>query len=353
MTETQGTQNNRRTGRGRRIARLVLYLLFLSLLAELGARAFWTARGADFLTAQRTIHRSFYPAIGAVERACPAKDDDGYDVLILAGSVLHTDYGDVEHVLRERLARAIKRPVRIYNLSGAAHTSLDSLYKYKHLSDCHFDLVLVYHGINEVRANNCSASVFRADYGHLSWYDLINSYERRSDARWLIFPYTLKFVAMKTAGRLGLTDYVPTHEPDVESTAHGCEVKTATSFKANLAGILKTAKRRGERVLLMSFASYLPEGYTRGRFERRELDYTTYTYPVELWGRADCVRAGIFMHNAIVEELATGGDDVDYVAQHKLIPREGRYFNDVCHLTHEGCERFVQNILPMILSQAN
>lgn len=333
----------------KRVVSVLLYALFLLLLVELGSRAFWKARGAPFFTAHRNLDRSFYPQLSQVKRAFSEEDEERLDILILGGSVVHTDYGDIEHVLRERLVRATRRPVRIHNLSAPAHTSLDSYYKYKHLRDHNFDLVIVYHGINDIRANNCPASAFREDYGHLSWYRLINDYERRADTRWLIFPYTVKFVALKAAGRLGWSGFLPTHEPDAESMEYGCDVKTRASLRANLEGILELAARKNEPVLLMSFAFHMPEDYTRERFENLELDYTAHTFPAELWGKAECVVAGISAHNEAIEDLAGRYDQVLHVDQRKLIPREGRFFNDICHLTHEGCERFVDNLLDVIL----
>lgn len=332
----------------KRVCSFALYALFLLLLAELGARAFWKARGVPFFTAHKKIYRSFYPSIAPLERES-LDDEECFDVLLLGGSVLHTDYGDIEHVLRERLTRAKRSCVRIHNLSAPAHTSLDSYYKYRHLTRKSFDVVIVYHGINEVRANNCPTSVFRSDYAHFSWYRLINDFERKADSRWLIFPYTIEFVVLKVVDRLGWSGFLPTHEPDPESLDHGCDIKTVESFRNNLAGILEIAARKKEPVLLMSFSYYLPENYSAERFERRSLDFTVHALPAELWGKPECVATAILAQNAIVEELAGGFDRVFFVDQQTLIPKEGRYFNDICHLTHEGCERFVDNIVAAIL----
>ena len=183
----------------RRVCFLAVYVLFLLLLAELGARAFWVSRGVPFFTAQRRIYRSFYPGVAGVERAAErdADGEDTFDVLLLGGSVLNPRYGDIEHVLRERLTRAMGRPIKVHNLAEPGHTSLDSYYKYKHLAAVDFDIVLVYHGINELRANNCPTDMFRDDYSHFSWYKLINDYERRADRRWFVLPYTVKFVILK------------------------------------------------------------------------------------------------------------------------------------------------------------
>lgn len=339
--------------RPKRIIFLTIYALFLLFLGECGARAFWFSRGVPFFTAQRQIHRSLYPGVPAIQRAVRRDEstEDTFDVLLLGGSVLSPRYGDVEHVLRERLARALDQPVNVYNLGEPAHTSLDSYYKYEHLAAIDFDVVLVYHGINELRANNCPPDVFKADYSHFSWYSLINAYERRADARWFVLPYTVRFVVVKAAGRLGWSGFLPTHEPDPDAFAFGCNVKTAASLQRNLTGLLHTAVSRNHRVILMSFAHYLPDDYTDERFEARLLDYTVHTHPVTLWGSPECVRKGLDVHNMQIKNLAETSKTVRFVDQDRLIPESARFFNDVCHLTHEGCERFVENLMEVILPE--
>ncbi len=333
----------------KQIAVIAIYVLSLLTLTECGARAFWTLRGAGFWSAPRTVYRSFYPNVAEVERTPRDQDNECFDILMLGGSALHTDYGDIEHVLRERLIRATGKCVRLHNLSAAGHTTLDSLYKYRHLADRRFDLVMVYHAINEARTNNCDANTFQSDYSHYAWYGLINDFERRADTRWLIFPYTFKFVAIKAAERLGFSNALPVHRPDDESVAAGCNVKTSESVRTNLTGILELARRKAEPVLLMTFAYHLPEDYSETSFDSRSLDYTAHTLPIELWGRPDCVVAALAAHNTVTRKLARRFDGALFVDQERKIPKEGLYFNDICHLTHEGSERFVESLLDVII----
>ncbi len=332
--------------------RIVLGLLPL-LPLECGARLVWSARGVPFLSAPRRIYRSFYPGLAVVERQFHEDDSEGcFDILLLGGSALHEDYGDIEHVLRERLIRATRRCVRIHNLAAPAHTTLDSLYKYKHLDGYDFDLVLVYHGINEIRANNCTADQYRDDYSHLSWYRLINDFERHADSRWFALPYTIKFISSKAADRLGWSDTLPTHRPTPESVAYGCEVKTADSFRGNLDSILQLAGERRQPVVLMTFAYHLPDDYTEARFDDRALDYSTHRLSTELWGKPECVVAGLRAHNDAVRSVASRYEGARLVDQEALIGKKGLHFNDICHLTHEGCERFAENVLPVVLPLA-
>lgn len=321
----------------------------LVLLTECGARLFWKARGVGFFSAHRSVFRSFYPGVDELLNTPVVDDDTCFDILILAGSVLSVDYGNVEHLLRERLTVATGRCVRIHNLAAPAQTTLDSYYKYRHLGDRRFDLVIVYHGINEVRANNCSADRFEPDYSHYAWYKLINDFERRAEERWLIFPYTIKFVTIKLMDRLGLGSTLATHRPDATAAAFGCDIKTADSVRRNVSGIMELAETRKEPLLLMTFAHYLPEGYAEEAFDERSLDFTSHMYAVELWGKPECVESGLDTHNAVIRELSTRSRHAIFLDQEALVPREGRFFNDICHLTHEGCQRFVENLVPIIL----
>lgn len=336
-----------RSGR-RRPVFVALYVLFLLLLAEGGARGFWRARGVPFWTAHKHIYQSFYPGVASLERIDFDADEDCFDILLLGGSVLHCDYGDIAHVLRERLIRETHACVNVHNLAEPAHTTLDSLYKYKHLAGKAFDLVVVYQGINEVRANNTPAAMFREDYSHFSWYKLLNDFEARTDARWFALPYTIEFVALKGAGRMGLGGFLPTHEPRPESMEHGCEVKTTGTFRRNLEGVLDLARVKGEAVLLMTFAYHLPADYTREAFDVRSLDYSAHAFPVELWGKPECVVKALDAQNLALTSLVENRQEVYFVDQNALIPREGLYFNDICHFTHEGSERFVENLLPEV-----
>lgn len=328
---------------------IVVYLLFLLLFTECGSRAFWWMRGVPLLTAPRQIHRSFYPKLAELQRNLSTHDTNCLDVLMLGGSVLHNDYGDIEHILRERLSRATKSCVHIHNLSEPAHTTLDSYYKYKHLSEHHFDVVVIYHGINEIRANNCPTSDFQTDYSHLSWYQLINDYEARSESRWFIAPYTIKFITFKALARLGWGGFLPTHEPTPASLEFGCDVKTAVSFKLNLERLLKLAAQRNEPVVLMTFAYHLPKGYSREAFDNHQLDYTTHALPIELWGKSTCVVKALDVHNEVISNLSKSSPGVTLVDQKRQIPAVGRLFNDICHFTHEGCEKFVDYLLPTIV----
>src|SRR5215471_18848261 len=159
--------------RSKAIAFIPIYLVFLFIFFEASSRLIWKLTfGVPFFSPEK-MYYVFYPELKSVEKRRIPAHDGQIDILLLGGSVLNPNFGNIARVLEERIAYETKKPVRIYNLAKSAHSSADSYYKYRHLMDKHFDLVIFYHGINEVRANNVPPSVFKPDYSHYSWYKQI------------------------------------------------------------------------------------------------------------------------------------------------------------------------------------
>jgi hypothetical protein len=325
----------------RRLRFLVVYVLALLVLVELTCRLAWRISGVSFLHAPNRIHHFFYPELEAAEEAPDTRADGTYDVLVLGGSVLQ--YGDVGAQLARALEEAYPVPVRVYSLAREAHTSLDSFYKYRHLADRRFDLVLFYHGINEARANNCPGEMFRDDYSHWGWYRLVADYENGGE-RLLVLPYTLNFACTKIGGKTGLLKFVPKHRPGEEWTRYGATIRTGKTFLANLGRIRELAVARGDPLLVMTFATHVVEGYTLERFLAGELDYAGRTMPIELWGEPEHVLRAIAAHNRGVRTIAAQ-PGVYLVDQEAEMPRGRRCFTDVCHFTAEGQRAFVANLV--------
>lgn len=329
------------------------FLLFCLVLLELGARGFWLIKyGAPVVTTGDLVY-AYYPGLKEIEQRVIRPDDAYLDILLLGGSVLHEEFGSIPQALLEAATRASQRRVRVHNLSAPAHTSLDSYYKYARLSDKSFDVIVVYHGINETRANNSPPSLFKSDYSHYSWYDLVGELLGRSSDGLLVSPHTFRFVRLKLGDRFQFGQHVPINAPRADWLAYGREIKTAGPFRRNLEAILDLAEARGARVVLTTFAFYLPDDYSEDAFRKRSLDYTLYTRPTEIWGDPQNVVRGIATHNAIIQELGREYRHVTLVDMNALIPKEGRYFNDICHLTHAGSQLFVDNLIPALLPDAH
>lgn len=339
---------DRRAGT-RRLAGAVLTIVVALVsitLAEATARVFWRVRYGIPLSRPAAILRALYPELQQLEW----KDEDlrwqrPVRVLLLGGSVLHPAWGNVEQELRERLTVRLGRPVVVFNLAEIGHTSRDSDVKYRVLEGSRFDLVVFYHGINDARANNVPPERFRRDYSHYAWYDALRALETCPDDGLLVLPCTLRFLRVRANDALGIVEYVSMDAPRPDWIAYGAEIKSAASFEENLRGVVARARARGEPLLVLTFATHLPDDYSLQAFNERRLDYTIHLTPVEMWGTPQNVLAAVARHNEIVRSVAATDPGVRLFDQASAMPKGARYFNDVCHLTATGSSVFVQNLI--------
>jgi hypothetical protein len=326
----------------------VVSTLLSVALAEVGARAFWSARFAVPFAHPDRILYGFYPELQRIDRKRPRPDDGFYDILFLGGSALHRNWGEIEQALQEQLAYAGHRNVRIFNLADRAHTSRDSRLKYAALGGARFDLVMVYDGINDARPNNVPPDLFRNDYGHYSWYEIVNALAPYHGAATVALPYTLRYLRVRIRQTLAPHRYAPSEAPRPEWLRFGSTYRSVEAFRDNIGAILTLAPRRGDRVLLMTYATYLPPNYTAEAFQQKQLDYGLHATPIELWGRPQDVIGAVAAQNAVVRMLATRHAGTLFVDQATLMAGSARYFNDACHLTVLGSEAFVENLMPSL-----
>lgn len=332
------------------------FLLFNAILFECGARVLAVGlrptlcldagRCAGLLLHPEPI-LAFYPEV-LEARGARAGQDERVDVLLLAGSVLHHDWSPVDSLVADRLSLALRRRVQVDNLAESSHTSRDSRLKYALLGDRRYDAVVVYHGINEVRANNVPPDVFRADYGHYAWYRYANA---AADDRWLptlALPWAARHVGLLVGTRLGTFPSMPERPPKAWLD-FGSDIKSAASLEENLAAVVARARERGEPVLLNTFAIHLPADYDPEAFREMRLDFAQHLSPVKLWGLPENVRAGVAAHNAVIRTLADRSPGVRLVDQARALPPRREHFNDVCHLTVAGAAAFADNLVPALL----
>lgn len=334
----------------RRLCFWGIFLVYLALLTEIGTRSYWKFhRKLSFFDTSEIWH-TFFPEWKNtdVDHVALNKNDGVYDVLILGGSVVNEGFGDIGVRLEKGLAERIGRPVKVCNLSFAARTSRDSLIKYRELKRQHFDLVVVYHGINDTRMNGCPPGLYRDDYTHCSWYHKIKLYQQHVEKRWLVFPFTLRYMAASILDQLPLGLYTPRMNPRDEWLDYGATVKTGPAFRQNLSEIVALAQERGARVMLMTFAYHLPQA--AGGVERPEngRDYACGASLVGIWGRPQHVAAGIDAHNQGVKEIVAANPDILFVDQQAHMPKDSAHFYDCCHYTQEGCAAFIRNIFDAV-----
>lgn len=329
----------------RKLLALALSLVVTVIAAEFTARAFfWFYYGVPFTDPGRVLY-TYYPELRQVDDAWPSRSGQYYDVLLLGESVLHREWGEVEPALREALAYSGHRNVRIFNLAEPAHTSRDSWLKYAALDRGRFQLVIVYDGINETRANNAPPELFRDDYGHYAWYATANALAPYHPSATLALPYTLRYLSENARSVLHPDRYVPTHSPRPEWLQYGAHPRTPAAFERNIESILNLAAQRGDRVMLMTFATYVPEHYTIGAFKEKRLDYGLHLNAIEIWGKPENVLATVAAHNDVIRSLAARHPGVLLVDQARLMVGSNRFFNDVCHLTLVGSQEFAEHIV--------
>jgi hypothetical protein len=341
--------------KGGRILGFLLWALFVGSLVEITARVFWRVRYGVPLLDTRKVEQTFYPELYGPRAARPSHSDSVVDVLLLGGSVLNSGYGAVRQALLEQLTLTTRRPVRVFSLGMPAHTSRDSYYKYRALSGAQFEAVVLYDGFNEVRANNAPPALFREDYSHYAYYRLLR--DLMEDRRlWpLATPYTVVHLARewtaRAAERRGEMVRLPRHTPDSAWTAFGANLRTPTAFRRNIESILDIGAARGDPVILVTFATYVPPGYSETAFRDRKLDYAMHTMAISAWGRPENVQAAVAAHNDVIRRLHAERPAAGFVDMDASFPRERRYFNDICHLTVEGSQRFASLLSTEVIRQ--
>ena len=321
-----------------RLARLLFFAVILVVAAEASARIFWRVSYGVSLRDARHVLLAFYPELRRVEGIRPSRHDDFYDILILGGSVLHRDWGAVEQAIVEQLARGGHFNLRVSNLAMPGHTSRDSLLKYAAVEDARFDIVILYEGINDARALNAPPDVFREDYSHYAWYEIVNAMAPYHGTARFALPHTVRYLSIQIHQMLMSRRYVPQGPPPAD---FGNETRGIASFTHNLTSLLEIASRRRDPVTLMTFATYVPADYSLDAFRRHALDYDLHLSPIDLWGPPQGVIAMIARQNEVIRSLAAGNPHVLFVDQATLMPTGAKYFNDVCHLTMPGALAFV------------
>jgi len=265
---------------------------------------------------------------------------EGFHILLLGGSVLKQDC--VSRLLATHLDTIGLRGHRIYNASENGHTTRDSYLKHQFLQTT-FDVVIVYHGINEIRANNVPSKLFKADYSHYAWYEMRNVTERHASTLDItVLPFSVDYLYHRLRQVILKPRYVPADSPNPSWVDYGAEVKTTPSLIENISGIVRTARSRNETPLIMTFAYYVPESYSLEAFQNKTLDYFDYWIPIEHWGNATNVLRTLQEHNDAIRKTVNGDRGSDFLDMNKRMPEEGVNFVDICHLSESGCKTFAR-----------
>ncbi len=334
----------------KRLFYVIMFILVL-LFVEISFRAFYAVsfKNATILYKPFALIEHYYPGILEVMDMEVSNADDRVDILFLGGSVLTQKFGTVESELKAYLEDSLQREIKIYNLATPAHTSRDSRLKMELLAEQHFDFILLYHGINETRFNNCPKSMFKDNYSHVDFYTKVNAIAKRTWSRFTVIPFI--FIQLKTniLKEYAKENYMTMHEPVRKGKdawlKYGLDVKTAVSFKNNYTYIIKNAKQKGTEVLLPTFAYSIPEDYTLENF-KKEFEKNSKMSPIEIWGTTETVAVGIDEHNNVVQELSVNStyDNILFIDVNEVLRKNQVNFVDVCHFTETGSQKFANMI---------
>lgn len=329
---------------GRRALFIAVYMAFLGGLLWSAGHAYWYFTAAVPLNQSPTVWDHYFPQIrrSGLADARPTRADDHFDLLLLGGSVLEPAWGTIEAELRRRLEVLVPGRFHLYNLAEAGFTSRDSRMQYEYLATARFDLVIVYEGINDVRMNCCPPDEFQDDYTHFARYA---GMDKRIAAGTLSLSDAALDRWRTVAGSL------PLGTTDPRLLDYGADPQTPRTLRQNLAGIARIAHERGDPLLLLTYAWYIPDNYSADRFRAGTLDYShesSRPCGAEMWGRPEHVARALTLQNEAIVELARSDPQVRFVDQYQLLPRTGTNFVDPCHLTTAGCRHFVDNLWPEI-----
>ena len=310
-------------------------------------RAYWTVSvGVPFFRMDQLIATVFYPEVSAVQKEEIRRGNGSFDVLLLGASVFDPHLGKVGTLLEQQFQQQTHRRVKIYNVATTAQNTLDSLHKYQLLDDQDFDLVIVYHGINETRANNSPSEVFRSDYSHYGWYRRVNRLAAHPEVDWFVLPFTVSRSLLLLRDTWWPPAEVPTHRPNPEWLKYGSDYKTVEPFRANVMSIASLAHRRGQKLLLISFALHPEHAGVKPTGVSRH--YTG------LWGEFGNVVGAVAAHNQALEEIANTDPAVAFLDINARMPKQDRYFDDICHFTEFGANVFARivadGVVPLVLA---
>ncbi len=332
----------------RRLLFKVAVALLALVAAEAGTRVVLRLGAGIPLTTPGRALETFYPRLGTLRAREVPPDDGTVDLLLLGGSVLDERWSTVPHALAEEVERLTGRPVLLHIAAERAQMTRDSAVLYEALDGRSYDAVIVYHGINDVRAAAVSAERFEDTYGHLRRYRDLDTLLRYQHERSLALPYALARGVDGIADLTGLSDLTTTEEPPVELAELAVDHKTIYTVQANLQRIAEIAAERGHPLVLMTFATHHPDDYSHETFDARRLSYGRHRIPTEAWGLPDIVVSCVDEHNDMIEEVAAARDGVLLVDQAAAIEGGAEMFDDVCHLTLAGAQVFARTAGPAV-----
>ena len=322
----------------------MVIMVFSFLLLEAGLRALLClTTGAAFFHPSTVIYR-YYPELIPIQQADISNTDSTLDILILSCSVLHRDWVDIVSEMNKCMqVPAGYNRVKIYNASGVGHGSRDNLIKYGLLKDKKFDVVIYYDAINDSRLNNCPEDVFKSDYSHCMWYDEINHIMRHPEIDITVLPFFYDWMKIRFKSLFEKDAYIPKHYSlRPQWLVYGSNMKSLPCYESNLKQIMDMAQNRGAKFLYLTFAYYVPSGYSGLKFRNKSLDYSfcDHSRETEIWGSPQNVSRFIESINADSKIWVKPYKNAHWADLGAQFPKSGEYFADICHFSPKGIQKF-------------
>ena len=197
---------------------------------------------------------------------------------------------------------------------------------------------------NDCKYNSVPDDLFDDDYSAYPYYRATAALARHGEIRWLALPFTVHYAWIKVRHSGGRRTDKPIITARPQWLEHGADVKSARTFRQNLEDVVTRARQNGQQVHLATFGWYIPEDYTEERFQAGELDYADPYLRIGVWGEADAVGSCIVLHNQILRDIARHDPEINLIDVEVGVPKLGRYYDDVCHFSEEGEERFMASL---------
>ncbi len=243
--------------------------------------------------------------------------------------------------LGARLRESTRQPVELLGAALRGHTTVSSVYKYAVLAKYDFDCVIIYHGINDLFANNVPPERFSPDYSQIDpWYRRGPLLDRSLLAR-------IKHNGSRMENKIRTAFPLP----HVENASRFASVAV---FEESLRMLIESTRAHGSTPVLLTFASAFPDNYSFEAFEEFKLGYNNPDRydpsPSETWGSPAYVKEGLRRHNAVTRRLAAEYD-VPLLDQELLMGSDLHWFSDVCHFSEPGTDRFIGFLVDFLIKE--
>jgi hypothetical protein len=348
-------------GRAKTAGKILGIIFLLFICGEIASRLYLHKTFGAWGFQKQSIEKHFYPNLNKNY----SYDNDRINLLVLGGSVMYED--TLKGSWNEKpFAKTFcgapslwdTKKLNVLNLSSTGYTSLDSRYQLDAViqGGHSFDAVFIYHGINDSRTNNTTKEVFDSLYRHIEFYDDYAFVKNHSTYYRVSLPFVLQWVGHQQ--RNANKQYLPKEffwgllqgnpEPFL---LEGSDVKSEKSFRANYIAMIDLAIANNIVPILSTYAFYHAPSYNRAAFEQGELDYADSVFVTELYGLPENVVQGIEQHNKVIRSLADKyKDNVIFFDFADSLHRSSNTFNDICHLTNQGCNQLIDKV-EKLLSQ--